>query len=154
MRRSRNLRGLALAVWVCVGLASGCTALQKQPGEDSIEAVLPASPARVKAALLDVLANDGYTPATSEAEASLVETGYRQEIASPWNVLLVARLGVGRSWVECTIAPAEEGGTRLHIHVRYEAKDRLWGFWEPAQPPLAQSAANQLRLIKNALGLL
>ncbi len=153
MRRD-SLGWLGWAVWACAGLACGCTLPQKQSSGDTIEAVLPVPPARVKVALLDVLMDGGYTPATSEAEASSLETGYRKEISGPWNFLLVSRLGTGRSWVECTIVPAEAGGTRLRIHVRYEAKDRLWGFWEEAPPPLAQSAANQLRLVKNALGLL
>lgn len=146
-------RLIGTAFLACAMIAAGCAGLKGEREWDTIEAVLAAPPDKVREAVVDVLTEGGYDIVEADVPGDVVKTGYRQELHGPWNRLLVSRIGVGRSLVESTIAPAE-GGTRLTIRVGYEAKDRQWASWESAQPPLAQSAANQLRLVKNALGLL
>jgi hypothetical protein len=141
------------AILACAGLLAGCAGLQGEREWDTAEAVLAAPPDKVREAVVEVLMEGGYEIVEADLPGGVVKTEYRRELHSPWNRLLVSRFGVGRSVVESRIAPAE-GGTHLTIRVGYEAKDRQWASWESAQPPLAQSAANQLRLVKNALGLL
>ncbi len=73
---------------------------------------------------------------------------------SPWDSLHRSRFGKNRSKVEVTFVPESDQSTRLTIQVAYEGKDSLFSSWQPYVPTLPQSAANHVRLIKNALGLL
>lgn len=84
----------------------------------------------------------------------MLHTGYRREIAGPWDWLLRSRFGVGRSRVDVMIAPETQQETRLMILVAYEGKGGLFASWRPYEPPLPQSALNQIRMIKHSLGLL
>lgn len=107
---------------------------------------------QVKAAVADVLSQEGYTVA--QDDSGNVTTGIRQEIRSPWNWLLRWRFGVGKSRVEARVVPQDESTTRLRLQVFHRGKDGLFDTWEDAETPLPQSAANEIRRIKNALRLL
>jgi hypothetical protein len=151
MRRLHSLpiRFLAASAWLLLAAcASG-------PGKsaDVAEATLPASEEQVRAAIVQVLEEGGYRVAGQEGERVLT-TGYRQEMDGPWNSLHRTRFGMGRSRVDVTLAPAGEQATTITIYVTYEGKDGLHESWKPYPPPLPQSAGNQLRLVKNRLGIL
>ena len=81
-------------------------------------------------------------------------TGMRQEIRSPVERALAWRFGVGKSRVEARVVPQDDSTTRLRLQVFYRGKDGLLDSWEEAETPLPQSAANEIRLIKNALRIL
>ena len=78
----------------------------------------------------------------------------RREVSSPWNWLLRWRFGVGKSRVEARVVPQDETTTRLRLQVFHRGKDGLFDTWEDAETPLPQSAANEIRRIKNVLRLL
>lgn len=117
-----------------------------------MEVTLQAPVDRVKTALSDVLTQGGYT-VNQDGEGNIT-TGMRRETSGPWNGLLHWRFGVGKSRVEARVVPQDESTTRLWIQVFHRGKDGLFDSWEDAETPLPQSAANELRLIKNALRLL
>jgi hypothetical protein len=117
-----------------------------------MEVVLPVPVEQVKTAVTDVLTQGGYNVDTDE-DGNL-STGMRQEVRSPWNGLLRWRFGVGKSRVEARVVPQDDSSTRLRLQVFYREKDGLLDSWEDAETPLPQSAANEIRLIKNALQLL
>jgi hypothetical protein len=108
----------------------------------------------VRTALMQVLRDDGYPIRKGMEEEQVISTGYRHEIGSIWDRLLVYRLGVNRSRVDATIRSEGIDETRLTIQISYEAKDHIWSSWLDSTPALQQNAANLLRLLKNALGLL
>ena len=103
---------------------------------------------------MKVLDADGYSVSEESAADNALSTGFRQENPSPMNWLLIARFGTGRSRVYARVAGDTELSTNLKIEVAHEGKDGLFEFWSAGQPPVAQSAANYLRLVKNELGLL
>lgn len=130
----------------------GCAGTVLSPEPDVVEVTLPASADQVGKAVTDVLTKGGYS--VDQDDAGNVTTGMRQEIRSPWNGLLRGRFGVGKSRVEAQMVPQDDRSTRLRLQVFHRAKDGLFDWWEEAETPLPQSAANQLRLIKNSLRLL
>jgi hypothetical protein len=117
-----------------------------------MEVTLPVPADRVKIALADVLTQGGYR--IDQDDEGNVTTGMRQEIRSPWNGLLRWRFGVGKSRVEARVVPQDASTTRLRLQVFHRGKDGLFDSWEDAETPLPQSAANEIRLIKNTLRLL
>lgn len=147
----RRLRTIPLFV-IAAGLLCACAGRQPETGADTIEAVLPVPVDQVREAVIDVLAADGYD--VKEEDAGRLMTGYQREIRSPWDWMLRWRFGVGRSWVVATVTPLSEASTHLTIRVSYEGKDGIFTAWEVSPTPLPQSAANQLRVIKNALRML
>ncbi|MBS0170398.1 MAG: hypothetical protein JSR62_08580 [Nitrospira sp.] len=148
MRQVRLYRAAILLVAVTAGCAGGPPA----PEPDVMEVTLQVPAERVKAIVSDVLTQDGY--AVDQDESGNVTTGMRQEIKSPWNWLLRWRFGVGKSRVEARVVPQDESTTRLRLQVFHRGKDGLFDTWEEADTPLPQSAANEVRRIKNALRLL
>jgi len=126
-------------VLAVAALMISCATTQTQGGPDSVEAVLVAPQNQVRAAVVQVLTEAGYEVGGEDLPDPVLSTGYRQEIDGPWNWLLVSRF---------------ETATRLIIQVTYESKGSLFGFWRPYETPLQQSAVNQLRLVRNTLGLL
>jgi hypothetical protein len=102
--------------------------------------------------LIQVLTDDGYK--VEQEGDDHWTTGYRQEIRGPWDWLLRWRFGTGRSRVDALLTSPDSQTSRLRLQVYYEGKDGLFTPWEEAPTPLPQTAANQLRLIKNALHLL
>lgn len=136
---------LAIAVVGCAGGPAG-------PEPDVMEVTLEAPADKVQTAIADVLTWGGYS--VDQDEAGNVTTGMRQEVRGPWNGLLRWRFGVGKSRVEARIVPQDDSTTRLRLQVFYRGKDGLFDTWEDAETPLPQSAANEIRLIKNALRLL
>lgn len=150
----RRLRTTPLLV-IAAGLVWACAGRQPQPGADTIEAVLPVPADQVREAVIDVLAADGYD--VEKEDSGKLTTGYRHYLPNmpyPWSWMLNWRFGVGRSWVMATITPLSEESTRLTLHVSYEGKDGIFTAWAASPTPLPQSAANHLRLIKNALRVL
>jgi hypothetical protein len=145
-------RLLTLAVLNSIAWSAGCVSGAMERPPDSIEAVLPASEERVRAAVLEVLTTDNYPIKTGQDEGE-IRTGYRREIETPWDRLLVYRFGVNRSRVTATLNSEGLDQTRLIIEVDYEAKSHLWSLWRRSTPALRESAANQLRLVKNTLRL-
>jgi hypothetical protein len=142
--------------WIVLVLAAvvplGCAT--KAPRPDTAEVVLAAPADQVKTALVQVLREGGYKVDENDVEEGALETGARREILGPWSWMLRWRFGVSRTWLDAKIAAESETTTRLLIEVTHEGKDSLFTSWNPYEPPVAQSAANQIRLIKNALGLL
>jgi len=131
---------------------AGCAGGPPPPAPDVMEVRLEASADKVQTAVTDVLTQGGYT--VEQEEGGNVTTGMRQEVRGPWNGLLRWRFGVGKSRVEARIVPQDDNTTRLRLQVFYRGKDGLFDRWEDAETPLPQSAANEIRLIKNALRLL
>lgn len=142
----------SLVALVFVASIAGCAGGPPIPEPDVMEVTLPVPADKVKTAVSDVLAQGGYT--VDQDEAGNITTGMRQEIRSPWNGLLRLRFGVGKSHVEARVVPQDDNNTRLRLQVFYRGKDGLFDSWEDAETPLPQSAANEIRLIKNALRLL
>ncbi len=141
-----------LATILFITATVGCAGGPSAPEPDVMEVTLEAPADKVKTAVTDVLTQGGYT--VDQNEAGNVTTGMRQEVRGPWNGLLRWRFGVGKSRVEARVVPQDESATRLRLQVFYRGKDGLFDTWEDAETPLPQSAANEIRLIKNALRLL
>lgn len=131
---------------------TGCAGGPPAPEPDVVEVILAAPADKVNTAVADVLTQGGYS--VDQDEAGNVTTGMRQEVRGPWNGLLRWRFGVGKSRVEARVVPQDDNSTRLRLQVFYRGKDGLFDTWEEAETPLPQSAANEVRLIKNALRLL
>ena len=144
------LRILSLALLVI--WTSGCAGPPIPHEPDVIDVTLPATPDRVKTAVMQVLTEGGYDVDRKDDES--LTTGYRNEISGPWDWLLRWRFGTGRSRVEALVTPASEQSSRLRLNVLYEGKDGIFTRWEDSPTALPQSAQNQLRLIRNALQLL
>ena len=142
----------SLAAILLVTAIAGCASGPAAPEPDVMEVTLHAPAEQVKAAVADVLAQGGYS--VDQDDSGNVTTGMRQEIRSPWNWLLRWRFGVGKSRVEARVVPQDESTTRLRLQVFHRGKDGLFDTWEDAETPLPQSAANEVRRIKNALRLL
>ncbi|HJU04127.1 MAG TPA: hypothetical protein VJ692_03175 [Nitrospiraceae bacterium] len=146
--------GSGTAVLLCAALLSGCATGRDEPTSTSIEVVLPSSEEQVRAALIQVLTEDGYPVRRRAEEERVIVTGYRDETGGPWNQLLVSRFGVDRSRIDATLTPENEQETRVAVHVTYEAKRYPWSSWQKATPPLQHNAATQVRRVKRLLGLL
>lgn len=146
-----GVAGWSLLVWL-----AGCTAGGPYRPPDSAEVVLAAPKAHVQETLIQVLTEAGYPVKTvgANTQDGIIRTGYREETDSVWDWLLVHRFGVGRSYVDVALTPEGLSSTRLVVQVTHEAKDGLFDSWKVSTPPLPQSPANYIRLIKNALGLL
>ncbi len=149
---------LSLALAVLVLLLNGCAS---SPGPDgtpagltSAESVIPLPEAQVRTAAVQVLREAGYSVSEDQVVQRVVTTGYKQEIESPWNWLLIRFFGVGRSRVDAIVRQDGDRSTRLQILVTYEAKDRLWGLWHLAEPPLPDHPTAYLQEIRQTLGLL
>lgn len=142
----------SLAAILLVAAIAACAGAPAAPEPDVMEVMLQAPAEQVKAAVADVLSQGGYT--IDQDDSGNVTTGMRQEIRSPWNWLLRWRFGVGKSRVEARVVPQDESTTRLRLQVFHRGKDGLFDTWEDAETPLPQSAANEIRRIKNALRLL
>lgn len=142
----------SLAAILLVAAIAACASAPAAPEPDVMEVILQAPAEQVKAAVADVLSQGGYT--VDQDDSGNVTTGMRQEIRSPWNWLLRWRFGVGKSRVEARVVPQDESTTRLRLQVFHRGKDGLFDTWEDAETPLPQSAANEIRRIKNALRLL
>ena len=147
---TRTLRVLSLALLIIWASACAGPPISHEP--DVIDVTLPAPSDRVNMAVIQVLTEGGY--AVDRTDDENLTTGYREEISGPWDWLLRWRFGTGRSRVDALVTPASEQSSRLRLHVRYEGKDGIFTRWEDSPTALPQSAANQLRLIKNALQLL
>lgn len=141
-----------LASLVLLTAMTGCAGGPPAPEPDVVEVILAAPADKVNTAVADVLTQGGYS--VDQDEAGNVTTGMRQEVRGPWNGLLRWRFGVGKSRVEARVVPQDDNSTRLRLQVFYRGKDGLFDTWEEAETPLPQSAANEVRLIKNALRLL
>lgn len=137
---------------VVLTAGTGCAGGPPAPEPDVMEVTLPVPAEQVRTALADVLTQGGYT--VEQDDAGNVTTGMRQEIRSPWNGLLRWRFGVGKSRVEARVVPQDDQTARVRLQVFHRGKDGLFDSWEDAETPLPQSAANEIRLIKNALRLL
>lgn len=132
---------------------TGCAFFDTPQPADLAQATLPMPEAKVRAAVVQVLEEGGYRVHQGEDGGGMT-TEYRQETDSPSDWMLRLRFGTGRSRVEVALTPEGATATRLAIHVTYEGKDGLFESWKTYPTPLPQSAENQLRLVKNALGLL
>jgi len=142
----------SFASLVLLTAMTGCAGGPPAPEPDVVEVILAAPADKVHSAVADVLTQGGYS--VDQDEAGNVTTGMRQEVRGPWNGLLRWRFGVGKSRVEARVVPQDDNSTRLRLQVFYRGKDGLFDTWEEEETPLPQSAANEVRLIKNALRLL
>ena len=146
---SRCLRFLA-ALSLLASAACAGPPLPHAP--DIVDVTLATSADHVRIAVIQVLTDGGYE--VEQTDDQNLTTGYREEIRGPWDGLLGWRFGTGRSRVDALVTAADEQSTRLRLHVLYEGKDGLFTRWEELPTAVPQSAANQLRLIKNALHIL
>jgi hypothetical protein len=137
-------------------LLAGCAA-DPQPVANSEDVILEAPEAQVRAAFVRVLTEGGYDVEKGKDDDAMLETGYRQEISN-YNWLYRSRFGVNRSKVAVTLTRESETATRVTVHVMYEGRNGEWmplaSSWVPYDAAVPQSAANTIRLVKNALGLL
>lgn len=146
-----------VAAWLSLAiLTAGCSTFPPPHELDSAEITLAASESQVRAAVIQVLAEEGYSiqQGQGDGKTPVLRTGYREEMDSPVDLLHRSRFGKNRSKIEVTLIPENDHRTRLTIRVAYEGKDSLFSSWEPYVPTLPQSAVNHIRLIKNALDLL
>ena len=146
-----SLRTAAILV-VLTALVIGCTSTPRPYDSDHIDVTLSAPADDVRAAVAQVLADQGYN--IQWRDEKNLSTGYRDETGGPWNGLLHWRFGTLKSQVEVLISPGPDETTRLRLHVLSKGKDGLFTAWDTAPSALPQSAGNQLRLIKNTLHLL
>ncbi len=144
----------AASLWLLLILATvgGCASGPPLQEFDVMEVMLPVPADQVKTAVAYVLTQGGYE--VEQEDDGNLTTGMRREVRSPWNGLLRWRFGVGKSRVEARVVALDESTTRLRLQVFYREKDGLLDSWEDAQTPLPQSAANEIRLVKNALRVL
>jgi hypothetical protein len=142
---------LSAALGFAALIFAGCAGSLQAGVDDTAEARVQAPLADVRTALSQVLTEQGYD--VSESDGGL-RTGYRGQSAGPWNGLLHSRFGVSRSQVQALLVDEGAGATRVTVLVRHEGKKWIWEPWRTGQPPLAESAVNQLRLLRNQLRLL
>jgi hypothetical protein len=133
-------------------MAAACAGPAIHSGPDVADVTLPAAPDDVRMAVIQVLTDGGYEVDREDDEN--LTTGYREEMAGPWDWLLRWRFGTGRSRVNALLTPAAGESTRLRLQVQYEGKDGIFTRWKESPTALPQSTSNQLRLIKNALQIL
>jgi hypothetical protein len=131
---------------------AGCAVVHPAPDPDLVDLILPAPAENIKSALIDVLRSSGYE--VQEENSDTVTTGSRREIGGPWNWLLNWRFGVMKSRVEAKIIALEQDVARLRLQVFPRSKDGIFDSWTDAETPLPQSAANQVRRLKNSLQIL
>lgn len=146
-----KLRHFIIALWACLWLGA-CSSIQTAPEHDMMDIMLPAPAEEVTPALMEVLASGGYDVDAGDAETLI--TGWREEIRGPWDWLLRWRFGVGKTRVEANITPMESDRTHVNLQVFHFSKDGILDSWNKADSPLPQSAANQVRLLKNRLHIL
>ena len=132
----------------------GCAGVPAHPASDTAEAILLVPVEQVRTTAVQVLADQGYPLQPGREDAQIISTGYREEIDSPLDWLLRSRFGVIRSRVDIALIPEGDHATLVSIYVTAEGKNSLFKGWRLYPSPLPQSADNQLRLLKNALGLL
>jgi hypothetical protein len=138
-------------------LAAGCSAATVPPASDSLDVMLDAPEAKVRAAFVRVLTDGGYEVESGADRGSAIRTGFRTEIGN-YNWLYRTRFGVNRSKVSVTLSPEGDAATRVTVQVWSEGKDGEWmpltRSWVAYDTAVPQSAANTIRLVKNELGLL
>lgn len=144
------------AVLACL-LTAGCSTATPPPSSDSLDMMLDAPEAKVRAAFDRVLTDGGYDIEPVVDGDSAIRTGYRTEIGN-YNWLYRTLFGVNRSKVAVTLSPEGDAVTRVTVQVWSEGKDGEWmplvGSWVSYDTAVPQSAANTIRLVKNELGLL
>lgn len=141
--------GLVLAASL---LTLSCSAALHPLPDDRVETRLAAPLDQVKAALTQVLTEDGYDVDWSDEQT--LTTGYREEMHGPWNWLYRWRFGTIKSRVQAALAEEAGHSTRVNLEVRSEGKDGIFTSWEDVPSALPQSAENQLQRLKRALKLL
>jgi hypothetical protein len=148
---TRSCCRVMVVMLMLTGMA-GCAGRTLTAGNDSVEALLPASQELTRSAVIKVLSEAGYTVDAAE-DARVLKTEYREEIRGPWDRLVVYRFGTIRSWVEVSMV-AETDATRIRIDVYCEGKDSLFASWHPYETPLRQQATTHLREVRKTLDLL
>lgn len=143
----------ALTLLLCIGTV-GCAEFGAQPGPGTAEMQYAAPRERVKQAAVKVLTENGYTVFDDEASAARLTTGYREEIRTIWNWLVVSRFGIDRSRVRVDLTEGTEQTTHVKLEVLHDSKDGLFSRWGSGDIPLPQDPDTFLRLIRNELGLL
>ncbi len=134
-------------------LSLGCAEVVTKPGPGTAEALYAAPRDRVKQAVIKVLTANGYR-VNGDASGGTLTTGYREEIGSITNWLVVARFGITRSRVRVDLADGAPQTTLVTLEVLHDSKDGLFSSWGAGDIPLPQSPDTFLRLIQNELGLL
>ena len=146
-----GLRHLPIALGACLWLVA-CSSVHPVPEPDVADVTLPAPAEEVTPALIELLTSGGYD--VDEEAMGILMTGWREEIRSPWDWLLRWRFGVGKTRVETQVTSLESDRTRVYMQVFHRSKDGILDSWSEADSPLPQSAANQIRLLKNMLHIL
>lgn len=145
------IRKDCLAIVALTVFAFGCAHVPPQVplAPEVVEATLPVSADRVKAAVTKILEDDDYN--VDWKDGTQLKTGYREEQPSIYEWFVKGRLGVVRSYYEVSVTPETGESTRLRLQVSSEGKSTLWQAWGPTPTQVPQSAENKLRLIKNEL---
>jgi hypothetical protein len=136
-------------------LLFGCATGNGERTPESIDVLLPSPEDEVRAAVIQVLTEDGYSIRNSANQERVISTDYREEINGIWDRFLVYVFSVDRSRVDASVTPEDQTHTRLTIQVTYEARSHFWSSWQQEDPAaLARNPATQVRRVKNVLGLL
>jgi hypothetical protein len=136
-----------------LALAVGCAEVTPQSGPSVAEGHYAAPRDRVRQAVVKVLTANGYS-VEDDKESARIQTGYREEIRTITNWLVVARFGISRSRVRVDLSDVPPQATLVKLEVIHDSKDGLFSTWGPGDIPLPQSPDTFLRLIQNELGLL
>jgi hypothetical protein len=156
MAQARHAMHHALqgAVFLLV-ILFGCATENGGRTPESIDVLLPSPEDQVRAAVIQVLTEDGYSIRNSADQERVISTDYREEINGIWDRLLVHVFSVDRSRVDASLTPEDKTHTRLSIQVTYEARSHFWSTWQKEDPAaLARNPATQVQRVKNILGLL
>lgn len=150
---SSNRRTASGLLILLLGLVTGCAEMVAHSGPGTAEAQYAAPRDRVKQAVVKVLTANGYT-VEDDASGAQLRTGYREEIRSVTNWLVVARFGITRSRIRVDLSDGAQQTTLVKLEVLHDSKDGLFSTWGAGDIPLPQSPDTFLRLIQNELGLL
>ena len=145
MRRT----GLALVTAVfLVGFGGAAQAVEP----DVVQVQLAAPADKVKAAVAEVLTNSGFTDVEWKNDTTV--TGNYRDESEGIRWMYDCCWGVIKSRVEATVTPKTDQTSDVRIQVTSEGKRTLWESFAPVNPQYPESAANQLRLVKNKLKIL
>ncbi len=132
----------------------GCAHTAPDVAQEPVEAVFALPADQVRAAAVEVFTQEGYDVDDRGEADTAISAGYRQETPSPWNWLLRARVGVGRTTAEARITALSDTSSKLSIQTQHQSKATLWNTWKDSDAPLAQQPGYYLRLIKQRLQVL
>lgn len=140
----RRTRWALVSVLLLTGMGGTASALEP----DVIDVKLSAPADKVKSAVTEVLTESGYD--VRWKNDTTLETDLREE-SGGLDSLYYCCWGVVKSRVQATVTPGADQTTQLRLQVFAQGKRTIFESFAPIETPVPESAANQLRLIKNKL---